>query len=866
MLRQSIKLFTAILVCAAVSTVIFAQALGTAGSVSGTVTDPNNAVVTGATVIIKNAVTGFTRTATTDAQGNYGFQNVPPNNYQITVAASGFQNAAQNIVVRTSVPLQVAPFALAVGGSSATVNVLADAQNVENIPTTHTDVDQSQIQKLPVSSPGNGLSDAITLTSPGVVADSNGFFHPLGDHAQTQYSIDGQPITDQQSKAFSTQLPVNAIQSFEAITGATPAEYGDKTSLVINAITRSGLNSAKPFGSFNSTYGRFNTVQEDGTFGFGNSKVGNFTAFNFERSNRFLDAPEFVSLHNRGNSASIFDRVDYSPTVKDTFHLNLFLARNNFQIANTYEQQDLSQDQRQRVKSVDIAPGYVHVFNASTVLTVNPYYRNDQVNYYPSANPFSDQTTTISQSRRLANAGIRGDVAYVKGINNIKVGGQIQRTYLNEGFAFGITDPAFNPLCLDAAGGTIEGGATCDNTTTGFDNPDFLPGLLPYDLTRGGQLFNFNGRATIKQEAAYIQDALNFRDGLSLSLGLRFDKYNGISKGKSLQPRVGVSYLFKPTNTVVRASYTRNYETPYNENLILSSTTGGNGLADGILGSTSASSLKPGNRNQFNVGLQQGIGKYIVADVDYFNKQTRNAYDFNVLLNTPITFPISWDKSKIDGVSFRLNLTNYKGLSAFFTAGHTRARFFPPESGGLFFNSDLPSGVFRIDHDQAFQQTTQVQYSFDQFKEFHKIAPFVAFTYRYDSGLVSGAVTDYATALAFSADEQNQIGLFCGSQFATLTNPLTNCASSNRGALRVQIPADGTENDDTNPPRITPRNLFDLSLGADNLFRSDKAKVSARLTLVNLTNKVALYNFNSTFSGTHFVTPRSIQGQIGITF
>ena len=347
---------------------------------------------------------------------------------------------------------------------------------------------------------------------------------------------------------------------------------------------------------------------------------------------------------------------------------------------------------------------------------------------------------------------------------------------------------------------------------------------------------------------------------------MRFDNYNGLSRGKSLQPRIGVSYLFKPTNTVVRASYTRNFETPYNENLIFSNATGANGFADGSFGDVNTAPLKPGRRNQFNVGIQQGFGKYIVADIDYFNKYTRNAYDFNVLLNTPITFPISWDKSKIDGVSFRLNLTNYKGLSAFFNAGHTRARFFPPETGGLFFNSDLPEGVFRIDHDQAFQQTTQLQYSFDQFKKFHKFEPFVNFIWRYDSGVVSGAVTDYATALGFSADEQQQIGLFCGNQFATLNNPIRSCSSLNRGAARIRIPADGIYNADTNPPRIAPRNLFDLSFGADNLLRTEKVKMSARLTFVNLTNKVALYNFNSTFSGTHFVTPRVIQGQIGITF
>ena len=234
-----------------------------------------------------------------------------------------------------------------------------------------------------------------------------------------------------------------------------------------------------------------------------------------------------------------------------------------------------------------------------------------------------------------------------------------------------------------------------------------------------------------------------------------------------------------------------------------------------------------------------------------------------MLFNTSVVFPISWARSKIDGVSARINLTNYHGLSAFMVAGHTRALYFPPESGGLFFNSDLPGGVFRIDHDQAFQQTTQVQYQFNQWK---RLAPYVAFTWRYDSGLVAGAVTDFDTALAFSPDEQQQIGLFCGGTFATLDNPITSCASSNRGALRVRIPADGTENDDTNPPRIAPRHLFDLSVGTDNLLRTEHTKMTLRFTGLNLTNKVALYNFEYTFSGTHFVSPRAFQGQVGVTF
>ena len=435
---------------------------------------------------------------------------------------------------------------------------------------------------------------------------------------------------------------------------------------------------------------------------------------------------------------------------------------------------------------------------------------------------------------------MKADVAYVKGRNNAKLGVQLSHTFLTEGFQFGITDPGFNDPASE----------------------EFLPGLRQFDLTRGGSPFVFRGHADIKQEAIFAQDSLTLGNATVL-LGLRFDNYDGLTHDRLLQPRLGVSYHVARTGTVLRGSYTRNFETPYNENLVLSNATGAGGLANGLLGDTSNEPLRPGRRNQFNVGFQQALGKYVILDGDYFNKRTTNAFDFNVLFNTSVVFPISWAKSKIDGVSARINLTNFHGLSAFTVAGHTRARYFPPESGGLFFNSDLPSGVFRIDHDQAFQQTTQVQY---QFQHWQRLAPYAAFTWRYDSGQVAGAVTDYATALGFNADEQQQIGLFCGNVFATLDNRINTCSDSNRGARRVRIPADGTENDDTNPPRIAPRHLFDLSAGTDNLLRTEHTKMTLRLTVVNLTNKQALYNFESTFSGTHFVSPRAFQGQVGVTF
>ena len=135
------------------------------------------------------------------------------------------------------------------------------ADLIENDSTTHTDVDRALFDKLPLESQSSSLSSLVTLASPGVAADSNGLFHGLGDHAENSFSVDGQPITDQQSKVFSNQIPVDSVQSMEVIEGAPPAEYGGKTSVVIVVTTRSGLGVTTPHGEVTASYGTFGTLE-----------------------------------------------------------------------------------------------------------------------------------------------------------------------------------------------------------------------------------------------------------------------------------------------------------------------------------------------------------------------------------------------------------------------------------------------------------------------------------------------------------------------------------------------------------------------------------------------------------------------------
>ncbi|MEO8097168.1 MAG: TonB-dependent receptor [Acidobacteriota bacterium] len=840
-----------------------AQNAGRAGTIEGTVTDATGAALPKAAVSILNRVTNFQQATATDDTGTFRFANLPPNSYHLQISAPNFTTSEQDVEVRTQVPILLMKIQLEVAGTRESVTVeAAGADLLENVAYAHNDVDVSAIRKLPVTTPGSGLSDAVVLSSGAVAADSNGFFHPLGDHAQTSFSLDGQPISDQQSKNFSTQLPLNAIQSLELITGAPPADYGDKTSLIVNAVTRSGLGQ-KPNGSFQVQQGSFATYSEEATLGFGSAKLGNFIAANALRSGRFLDTPEVTPLHAIGTNGTIFDRLDFHPTESDVFHINISAARNWFQIPNTYDQP--SQDQRQKASTFNFAPGYVRILNTKAVLTVNPFVRQDWVNYYPSRDPFADSPGTVAQNRTLNNWGVKADVSYANGRHNLKVGTQLMQTRLNESFSFGITDPYFNALCINTKGDPQALPAVTDPAkcgSAGFAaNPDLQPGLLPYDLTRGGRPLRFSGRANINQYAFFAQDSIKFQN-LMVQAGLRVDSYQGLATASSAQPRLGLSYLIPRSGTVLRASYSRTFETPYNENLILSSATGVGGLAANAFGAQSIP-LKPGTRNQYDAGLEQTFGRNLVVSADYFWKFTTNSYDFGNLFNTPIAFPVALKKSKLDGVAVRIGTPNIKGFQWSTTMGHTRARYFGPQTGGLVFNNDLGNAaVFRIDHDQAFQQTTNLHY------QYGKNGPWISFTWRYDSGLVSGTVASLADALALTAAQQSAIGFSCGTLHPTLDTALTaaQCTASNYAASRLAIPAEGTADDDHNPARVASRNLFDVGVGTDNLLRKERFKTTLRLTATNLTNKVALYNFLSTFSGTHFIQPRSYQAALGFVF
>ncbi len=860
-----------------------ANAQSNAGTVTGTVTDPSGALLPNATVQLSNSVSGYSRTAVTDGAGRFIFVNVPMNPYQLAVSATGFQNKNRSVQVSSSVAVN-APVQLAVG-SSTTVTVEAPPDLLENDPNFHADIDRSTIDRLPVESPSSQLSSIVTQLSPGVAADSNGLLHGLGDHNETSFSVDGQPITDQQSKVFSNELPADAVQSLEVIEGAPPAEYGDKTSLVVVATTRSGQGVTKPTGSVTLSYGTFGTANLAANLAYGGAKWGNFISASGLESGRFLDAPEFAVYHDRGNEVNVFDRVDRQLSTAGSLHTNLVYTRSWFQTPNTYDtqfgyvQQGLTPgltDQRSKIETFSIAPTYTRTVGDDVVVNFAPYVRRDGYNYTPSRNALADfgpiQQESVAQYRSLTNAGVHSDITYAKGHNNAKFGGMYEQTFLRENLQVGLVDPGLN----DTA------------------NPNFNQLLVPYDLTRGGSAYHWHGQTDVKQLALYGEDQITAGHWL-FNLGVRGDFYNGLAIQRQAEPRVGISYSIPKSGTVLRVSYARTQETPFNENLVLSA----NGCYDAVLnaifstiGQCNPAPFNPGFRNEFHAGFEQSFGRHFVVGGEYITKYTHNGYDFSVLGATPITFPIEWHNSKIPGYAGSATLTNYKGVTVRFTASSVAARFFNPQIGGVGATVGAPGGFpFRIDHDERFNENTHLEYKMPFRKSLY-----YSFSWRYDSGLVAGSVPCYGTVdpnsacqgysfatdgtpltlngkpaidlSSLTADEEFQAGLVCDGVRATQTTGFSICDAAGLTSKLVSIPAPGTENDDHNPQRIASRNLFDMALGDDKLlrFHNDRYSVGATVTAINVTNKYALYNFLSTFSGTHYVTPRTVTAQVAFHF
>jgi hypothetical protein len=775
----------------------FPVAAQTTASLSGVVLDPAGAIIPGATVRLANSLTGYSNTLTTAAEGRFHFTNIPFQTYTLSVEKPGFAAVAESLSLRSNIPVE-REIRLSLAGQGTAIDVTATElrATIDTEATgTRTELDAATFARLPSQASGRGI-ESVLLSFPGFAANANGAIHPRGAHNQMTYVIDGMPISDQLTGAFANAVDPTIVQNIELFTGDVPAEYGNKVSGVANITTRTGMGTGRKAAGSTQLYAAgFDTLSQITQVQGGTEKFGYFASVNTLKSNRFLDSVSLDNLHNGGNSERAFTRFDYQPNSRDTFRLNLMAGRSSFQLANLRSQHANGQQQRQGLRDASVSLGWVRTIDARSTFDATASYRTSIAQLFPSA---GDTPVSASQARHLSTLTLSARYNRIAGIHNIRMGADLQRVPISEFFSFAITHPDFNHPASD----------------------EFLPGLLPHDLSRGGSFFQFADKRTGALDTGFLQDRIRL-GRLTVSLGLRYDNYRFVARGTQFQPRIGLAFHIKETGTVLRASYNRNYQTPPNENLLLSSSRQVGLLApDAVREAFGAGAviMRPERQDFLELGLQQSISRFIGFSGSYYHKRSRDLQDNDNFLNTGIIFPITLAQSRVNGAEGRFNFLPAAGFSGSLSFTHYRAIVTPPFTGGLFLGSTavdtLSDGPFIIDHDQTLGVHGMLNYAY-------KRAWWASLSLRYDSGLVSNP-SDPAEVIR-------------DPDYADLL-PYVNLASD--------------------PTRVRPRTVADIAIGHDH-YRGEKKAWDISFQLTNLANTTALYNFQSIFVGTRVIQPRT---------
>jgi outer membrane receptor protein involved in Fe transport len=789
------------------ATLFFCAATGAQtrlGVVQGTIKDPNGALVSSASVIITQPVTGYHQTTQTDAQGVFKLVNLPFHTYTVRVEAAGFQPLEQAIDLESIVPVNL-DLTLSVEAANASVTVEANSSLVDpDRVSSDTDINQTIIERQAGAAPSRGI-EAIVASAPGFAPDDNGRLHPRGSESQVQYVVDGVPITDNLSAIFSTSLDARTLRTVEVLTGGIPAEYGDKLGGVVNVNTRSGLESPTQ-GGLTFSGGSFSTGEIGAEFTTHTKMFGFLTNLTATTSQRFLDPPTIENFNNFGRTGKAFFRLDYQFSANDTLHGTFLFGGSNFRVPNRLEQEIAGQDERQHLRDSSQFITYEHIFSSTTLGQISFFNRRGTAELL--SNPLSTPVVAF-QDRTLQNYGLVGALSLTRGTHNLKFGGQWTRTPVRESFSFYPTAP-FADL-VDDEGNVVPNPVNAFTAT----NP-----------------FVFNGRKTGRMLSAYAQDRFTPVPNLTIDVGLRYDNYRLVISDDAFSPRLGVAYFIPRTHTLLRASYNRLFQTPPAENLLLASSPEAAALSPlaVVHGLSGVRPILPDKQHTFEVGLQQQLASLFRLNLTVYQKRIKNFGDKDQFFDTGVIFPISISSGRVTGEELRLESTELHGFRGFISYANARAYGVTPINGGLFLGEaveslDNPGEKFANDHDQ--RNSAQFQLSYNH----HRSGLYAIFGGRYDSG------------------------------YPTEVEPGTTLADFTAAGFDPRLYGEI----DFQRGRTRPHTVLNLSIGAD-LLRHERTSLNLQFDIQNLTNELFLYNFESVFSGTHVGFPRLLSGRLALRF
>jgi hypothetical protein len=743
------------------------------------VRDPQGAAVAPFAELVSDA-SQFRHSFQINADGRYILQDLPFGIYHLTLTAKGFAawndlvEISSEVPVRLSITMGVAPVTTRVEVSDS--STLVDPSST----TSQYSLGHQSLAENLAAQPGRDLSDLVN-DLPGWIYESNGVLHPRGSEYDVQYVVDGLPLTQNRSPAFGPAFDSSEVESLRVLTAGFPAEYGRKLGGVVEVTTEKDVPSGF-HGQFEASGGSFSTAAGSAGLSsvFGKNRF-TFTGNGFH-TDRYLDPPVLQNFTNRGNASGFSSSYERDFSDRDRIRLTFSHREVRFLVPNYLVQEQAGQRQDAANTESTGEVFFQHTISSELFLSFSGSVRDSSSTLQSN---LLSTPVIVFQNRGYREGYARGDLAGHHHRHNWKVGVDGIFNPVREHLQYTITDP------------------------TQFD-----PGTL--------QQFQFSKRRWDIEPSAYVQDQIRLGNS-NASLGLRYDHYGFVVHENAWSPRVGFSHFFPALNLLLHASYDRVFQTPAVENLLLASSPQVQSLEPVVL----RLPVRPASANYYELGLTKAFAGKLRLDANVFRRDFCIYPDDDVLLDTGVSFPISFSRARIIGEELRLEVPHWGRFSGYLSYANQSGLGQGPITGGLFLGSEALSGLtdtskFAVTQDQRNTARARVRFQASSHV-------WLASSAQYGSGLPSELSGESLSVL-----------------LAQYGPAILRQVNLSRG-------------------RVHPNFSADVAAGVD-AYRKERRSISFQIVAANLTDRLNLINFASLFSGTGVAPPRSVSAQLTLTF
>jgi hypothetical protein len=699
------------------------------------------------TVHLTSEANSYRNILATDDQGNLQVQRLPYGIYQLEINQPGFAAISEAVEIRSALPqeckIQLSLPTMNQSVVVSTVDTLIDPDQAGSVSQLGPDLIQSRLSSIP----GRSLQDLVN-SQPGWLYEGNAVLHPRGSEYQTQFVVDGIPLTDNRSPSFGPEMEADDVESMSIYTAGIPAEYGRKMGGVVEVNTlqdsQAGFHGQAVLsgGSFD-TAGAFVKVQ----YAWGKNVFG--AAASGSMTDHYLNPVVPQNYSNTGTLGNFSVNYERDLTPNDRLRFIVRHEISRYDIPNEIVQEAAGQLQTaDNIETMGIV-SYQHTFSPQAVGQFSAMVRNN-------ANDFNSNTNStpieVFQHNWFREGYFRGTITLSHKVHEFKFGVESDNTFLNENFRYIISDPS-----------------------------QFSPGTPA--------VFSFAANHPDLEQSAFVQDLIHLGNW-TINAGLRWDHYQLLLNEQAVDPRFSISRYFPSTGLVAHFSYDRIFQTPSFENLLLSSSTAATNLNPVSL----QLPVQPSQGNYYEVGLTKAFFNMFRLDTNYFRRLVNNYADDDQIENTTISFPIAFRKATLYGAEAKIDLPDWHDFSGFVSYSYIVGNAFNPVTGGLFLGSGatIPlTGHFPDSQDQRNTVRGRLRY---------QITPrfWIAGGIQYDSGLPFEFDGDPATVLAeYGQQVLNRINFARGRiypAFQVNASAGADVYKSERLNLRLQIDGQNLNN------------------------------------------------------------------------